>query len=55
MRWNHSHSWAAGVVTGIVVDQHAVLLLIAGGISGYLFTRLGAVIRGLTRRWAIRP
>jgi hypothetical protein len=59
MRWHHGHSWAAGIVTGILISQHAALLVIAGVIAGYLFTKLGAVFsafrRGLNRRWAIRP
>lgn len=59
MKWHHGHSWAAGILTGILIDQHSFLLLLAGGLSGYLFTKLGAafrlVSRSLNRRWAIRP
>lgn len=55
MRWNHGHSWAAGILTGIVIDQHSFFLIAAGGLGGFLFARLGATIRSLTnRRWTIR-
>lgn len=59
MRWHHGHSWAAGIVTGILIDQHAFMLVMAGGIAGFLFTKIGSAFtslrRGLSRRWAIRP
>jgi hypothetical protein len=59
MRWHHGHSWAAGIVTGILISQHAMLLILAGAITGFLFTKLGAAFRmisqRLNRRWAIRP
>jgi hypothetical protein len=59
MSWNHGHSWAAGIVTGILISTHAMLLVLAGVILGFLFTKLGALFfavkRSLNRRWAIRP
>lgn len=54
--WKHSHSWAAGVLTGIIVDQKAVYLIGIGIAIGILFMKLGAAIRAVrNRRWAIRP
>jgi glucose uptake protein GlcU len=59
MRWHHGHSWAAGILTGIVISQHAIILVVLGGILFFLFSKVGALYRTvmwrLNRRWAIRP
>lgn len=59
MRWNHGHSWAAGILTGILISQHSVLLMMFGGVIVIIFSKLGAlyrlVMQRLNRRWAIRP
>lgn len=59
MRWNHGHSWIAGIVTGIVISQHSILLIILGAVIVIVFNKLGTLYRlvmaNLGRRWAIRP
>lgn len=45
MRWNHGHSWAAGILTGILVSQHSVILLLVGSGLTILFYKLGALYR----------
>lgn len=59
MRWNHGHSWAAGILTGIVISQHAVYMMLIGAAVVIVFKKFGALYRmvmwRLNRRWAIRP
>lgn len=59
MKWRHGHTFVAGILTGLFLDQRAVWLIILGIVVGFSFAKLSTLIRmiwwHMNRRWAIRP
>jgi hypothetical protein len=55
MRWQHTHSWAVGILTGIIIDQRSVYLIAFGAVIAIVFMKIGATFRAYrNRRWTIR-
>jgi hypothetical protein len=51
MRWGHGHTFLGGLVAGLVLDRHALVLFGAGVLLGVLAVLVVREVAGLLR-WA---